>query len=137
MVVVLIGIVAVVVTPNFIDFSDEAKSAVTQEKLVVIKYAIMGDPKLVSSGALKSSGYFSHMGSLPSTLNDLVVQGVQTTYDPFTKLGWRGPYLDNTSADWNLDGWKTAIIYSQVGRTITSCGEDGLCGNGDDIQISF
>ena len=137
MVVSLLTIISVVAIPNFINFHDDAKTKVTQEKLNSIKQAITGDARMISGGKILAIGYINHMGRLPSTLTELVTKGSQATYDPFTKKGWRGPYLNNSEADWNLDAWGTAISYNSGTRTITSCGIDLTCGNADDIQVNF
>ncbi len=137
MVVILVGIISVVAIPNFINFTDDGKTVTTQEKLISIKKAIIGDPSIVMGGRVVAAGFYAHIGSYPASLNDLVTQGAYPVYNPFTKIGWRGPYLDSSSADWNLDSWQVAIVYSQAGQTITSCGPDGACGNADDIQVAF
>lgn len=137
MVVSVVGIMGVVAIPNFIDFRTDAKQSLTQEKLVNIKKAIIGDARIIVDGRIVAAGFIAHVGVTPTTLDDLVTQGAWPTYNPFTKQGWRGPYLDSSSSDWNLDSWGTAIIYDQAGRTITSCGNDLTCGNADDIQVSF
>lgn len=137
MVVMLIGVVAVVAVPQYIDFTNNAKIAVTQEKLVTIKQAIIGDPRIVSEGRVVAAGFIAHMGSVPANLTVLVTQGAQANYDPFTKTGWRGPYLDDSDANWDRDAWGTALSYDSVGRTITSYGPDGVSGGGDDISVSF
>lgn len=137
MVILLVGVLSAVMMPQFIDFRTDAKIAVTKDKLSSIKLALLGDARQVVNGVPVSPGYIKNMGSLPSSLTDLVTKGSQATYDPFSKRGWNGPYLDSTNANWNKDGWDINFVYSSTGRTVTSCGPNKICGNADDIVINF
>lgn len=142
--VILISILAAVAIPRFLDFSGDARIAVTTEKLSALKLAIVGDPRFFSSGQHTKMGYEAHCLGAPSSLNDLISQPATGTcssaYDPFTKRGWSGPYVSSTSADWNADAWGTAIQYFNAGppaRTLRSCGPDRSCGTADDISVTF
>lgn len=137
MVILLVSILSAVALPQFIDFRTDAKIAVTKEKLNAFKLALLGDARQVVNGQPTSPGFIKNLGSPPSSLNDLVAIGSQASYDPFSKRGWNGPYLDSSESSWNLDGWGTALVYNSVSRSITSCGPDKTCGNADDISINF
>ena len=144
MVVMLIGILSAVGITQFVNFNRDAKAAVTVEKLNVLKTAIVGDPKFVSAGQFTNAGFESHCLAPPATLTDLTVMpGAGTcavAYDPFAKRGWRGPYISNTDPAWNKDAWGAAIEYFVLGppvRTIRSCGPDLICGNTDDLSVTF
>jgi len=114
---------------------------VTNTKLNAIKVAIIGDARFVAGGKYSKQGYETHCLAVPTVITDLSTQPASGTcasvYDPFTKQGWRGPYVDSTNADWSKDAWGTALVYSSAGRTIKSCGPDSTCGNSDDITLSF
>ena len=131
MVVALIAIVSAIALPNFIDFRDDAKKAVTQDRMSSLRGAITGDT------APNKIGYLSHMGSPPPTLSDLVTKGTQPNYDPINKTGWNGPYVDSTVIDWNKDAWGTAYQYSAASRSIRSCGQNKTCGDADDLVVTF
>lgn len=137
MVLLLVGILSAVGVNQFINFGGEARTAMTNEKLNQIKQAIIGDSRRVANGRYLNPGFESHMGSLPTALTDLTTQGAQPAYNPFSKTGWRGPYISDTSSDWNLDAWGTAIVYNSGARTLTSYGPDKASGGGDDIVVSF
>jgi prepilin-type N-terminal cleavage/methylation domain-containing protein len=141
MVVLLVGILAAVGVSNYINFTTTAKTAVTQQKLIALKVAIDGDSRYVSSGIPTKPGFAFNCGALPTTLTDLITQPSSgtcaSTYDPYTKLGWRGPYVSTTDTEWDLDAWGNTIEYSSANRTLTSCGSDGTCGDSDDITVSF
>ena len=142
--------------PQFTDFSSDARRAVTRDRMSVIREAIMGDPRLVSGGVYTKPGYIGNCLRAPDTnrLNDLSVdpgsgQCPPGAYDPVTRLGWNGPYLDTSSADWKKDAWGTDFEYTlSTGadtiwgtnddvRTLTSCGSNAICGDSDDITTIF
>ena len=149
MVVVLLGILSAVGVSQFIDFGSDARTAVTQKRLSELKKAIIGDPNLIANGQYLKPGFLAHLGQLPidpnpgdpsDDLTDLVNQGSYPPYDPFNKTGWRGPYVQSSDPEWNQDAWGNPIRYNSGARTLTSCGEDGICGgagSSDDITVSF
>jgi len=137
MVILLVGIVSAVVVPQYISFKEDAKKTVTQNRLSELKVAIIGDSRLVSQGEFLKPGFEANVGSVPTSLNDLVAQGSYANYDPFSKRGWRGPYVSTAEPNWDKDAWGTNFSYSAATRTITSCGKDKTCGNTDDIVVNF
>src|SRR3989338_11629730 len=94
MVILLVSIVSGIAVTQFVDFRGDAKTAVTKGRLSSFHSAIKGD------AASARAGYLSDLGTIPASLNDLVVLGTKPTYNPLTKLGWNGPYVDSTVADW-------------------------------------
>ena len=144
MVLTVTAILATVGINSFVTFSEDAKKAVTQEKLNALKAAIIGDPRFVDAGKYLKLGYESQCGGLPSSLTDLITMPAagtcSTVYDPFLKTGWRGPYVNSSDPNWNLDGWGITIEYFSSGppaRTLRSCGPDKTCGTADDISVTF
>jgi len=154
MVVVLIAILTTIGITSGINFSQDARIAVTNEKMAAIKAAIVGDARFAAAGHYSKQGYESHCQGLPTSLNvttsELVAMPAagtcSTIYNPFLKQGWRGPYVSTTgSTAWNVDGWGTAFVYCPtmgagcaVARTLISCGQDSTCGTANDkITLSF
>lgn len=141
MVLVLIGILSAIAVPSLLNFSNDAKRALTNEKLAILKAAIVGDGRRAMAGKPTNLGYERHCNALPTTLADLITQpaaGVcAAAYNPFTKRGWRGPYVSNTDANYATDAWGTAIVYSSGTRTLTSWGPNRASGGSDDISLSF
>lgn len=137
MVILLVAILTTVVLPQFVDFKNDAKTAVTKEKLAALKKAIVGDAGQVANGSFINAGFENHLGSPPATLSELAVQGAYDSYNPFTHRGWRGPYIDTSVGDWDKDAWGTTLEYDDGGRVITSCGVDLTCGNSDDLFVTF
>ena len=137
MVILLTAVLSAVAVNQFVDFSGDAKIATTKERLLELKMAISGDPRLVAGGAYVKPGFIADVGSVPTALDDLTAQGAYAVYNPFTKRGWRGPYISTTDPNWNKDSWGTVIQFNSASRTITSCGKNGTCRNADDISVSF
>jgi prepilin-type N-terminal cleavage/methylation domain-containing protein len=144
MTVLVVCILATVGITQFTDFGKDARNAVTMEKIMALKAAINGDPHFYSAGEYSKPGYESHCHAPPTTLTDLITMpGAGTcsaVYNPFTKTGWRGPYVSSTDSSWNQDAWGTAFEYFVAGppaRTIRSCGQDKICGNADDLSVTF
>lgn len=144
MAILLLSILATIGITQFTDFSKDARTVVTTEKLMALKTAIMGDPQFQAGGEFTKQGYQSHCTAPPAALVDLItmpVAGICTTvYNPFLKSGWRGPYVSTTDALWNVDAWGTTLEYYVTGppaRTIRSCGPDKTCGTTDDITVTY
>jgi prepilin-type N-terminal cleavage/methylation domain-containing protein len=131
--------------PQFTNFTGDARRAVTRDRLSAIREAIVGDPRLVSAGVYTKPGYLGNCLKVPNALSCLSTKptdaGLEPTcvnnYDPVTRLGWNGPYLDTASGDWDKDAWGNEISYSSGSRTLTSKGPDGNLGGSDDISLSF
>lgn len=89
-----------------------------------------------------------HLLSQPATLSSCFVSYISTYATMQYPRGWCGPYIDTslfigTSDAYKEDAWGTAITLSASGLsgdytyTLRSCGEDLVCGNGDDVIVSF
>jgi type II secretory pathway pseudopilin PulG len=137
MAVCLVAILATVAIPSFTNFSKDARVAVTRERLSALKAAIVGDARMVANGQYTKPGYFAQVGSLPISLNDLVLQGSNPSYNVYTKVGWNGPYVSSETG-WDLDAWGTTIVYDSSARTLTSAGPDqDLATTADNIVVNF
>lgn len=138
----LVGILSAVVAVQYQNFTDDGKSAVTKDRLLLLKRGIVGDSRLVSAGQYTFPGYESDLTALPDSLTDLVLNpatGNKTqTYDPLARTGWRGPYADDAS-DYSNDAWGRALIYDKVNRKMRSLGKNAVdeAGAGDDIEVTF
>ena len=144
MVLSLVAILAGIGVTQFVNFSADARTVVTQNKMNSLKGAITGDARLIAAGKYTNPGYSENCVGIPANLNDLItIPGSGTcavAFDPFTKRGWRGPYISTSDPAWNIDAWGTALQYFSVGppaRTIRSCGPDAICGNADDLNVTF
>ena len=145
-VLAIIGILASLGLKAFDNVLLNMKFESTLSEMELIKVAIVGDPKSIQNNVRASFGYFGDMGSIPTSLNNLVTKGSQ----PFVQVnstldmasGWNGPYIRTTfsqDASGNLtDGFGNSYIYSTVKTTsadgdsvyatITSQGADGSSG---------
>lgn len=132
-IIVVLGILAAVAIPRFADFADSAKINATREELISLKRAIVGNPMAVSGGEYIDRGFEGDVGFVPSSLSDLVIKpGSLAVYDPITRLGWNGEYIDSSGGDFRKDAWGNNYIYESNNRRIVSTG-----GTGDSIIVSF
>ncbi len=76
----------------------------TLEKLVALKQAIIGDPRIITGEARTDFGFMGDTGSLPASLNELWILGSQPvfSFDTSIKLGtgWAGPYIQVPPLEW-------------------------------------
>lgn len=93
-ILILVGLSSILI-PLFGNTVKETRSRTSQVSLYKIRDAVMG--------SAETPGYFQDIGSLPIDLGDLYVvpSSLSTnlqSYDPVTKTGWRGPYLERLNA---------------------------------------
>ena len=132
MVIVLVGVIAAVAVPKISGLVEEAKRAATLEEMLTLRRAIIGDDASVSAGHPVSRGYEGDVGSLPSSLSDLVTKpGGVPAWDRSTQTGWNGPYIDS-GGGYLSDAWGIAYTYNPGQRTITSS-----AGGGTAITVNF
>ena len=127
----------------------------TLSDLENIKLGIMGEPTKVANKVRTSFGYFGDMGRLPSSLQDLLIQGSQPGYaynqDLRVGAGWRGPYLralEGNPGQFKPDAYGNAYIYDTtqymsadtgglvIGK-IVSPGADLTANTSDDLKIEI
>ncbi|MFC1556188.1 prepilin-type N-terminal cleavage/methylation domain-containing protein [candidate division KSB1 bacterium] len=129
-VIVILGILAAVAVPKIGDMVESSRIETTKANLSTIKQAIVG-----------RYGYRTTVGYDPSNLGNLIDQGNDDDYDMFTKIGWKGPYINynekyqNNTYDFEYDAWSNALDLRAA--EIRSAGPDGVMDNTDDIVISF
>lgn len=132
-IIVVLGILATVAIPKFSDMSDSSKINATKQELTALKQAIVGNPSATAGGAYINRGFEGDVGFPPERLQDLVSKPDSvTTYNPLTRLGWNGPYIDGNSNSYLNDAWETTYTYQPSGRRIFSTG-----GGSDTISITF
>jgi len=157
-VISIIGILASLGLKAFDNVILNMKFESTIHEMEELKIAIVGDPWAIQNDVRASFGYFGDMGSLPSSLTQLITKGAQSALQVDATLdmvyGWNGPYLRTTftqDANGNLtDGFGNSYVYSttktlsadgdSVYATITSYGDDGSSGGAGtaaDINIEL
>ncbi|MEW6456998.1 MAG: hypothetical protein AB1410_09850 [Acidobacteriota bacterium] len=146
-IILLIGIA--IFLPLIVKSIEKRETLKTEEKLEIIKEAIVGKEELMGSNLRTSYGFVGDLGILPATLNELMVQGSYPswTIDATTKVefGWRGPYLNTIQHNGNyvafLDTWGNLIQYENgtgaVLKVLRSYGPDGQSGTTDDITLNI
>ncbi|MFN3466940.1 MAG: carboxypeptidase-like regulatory domain-containing protein [Candidatus Brocadiales bacterium] len=119
-VIAIIGLLGATITPLVFQHFTSRRGEVTVDKLEEFKKAIIGNPFVVGDDVRSSFGYLGDMGNLPTSLQDLYIQGAQPAYTYNTTLkvgaGWRGPYVDPSIledlATLGLDAYKQQLVYS-------------------------
>lgn len=125
-VIVVLGIMAAVAIPVIGTFLTSSKETATKEEMQRLARAVAG------SDAGADRGYEGDVGRLPGALVDLTVKPASVpTWDPFTHVGWNGPYIDSTHGDYLTDAWGQLYVYDTLARTLQSNG------SGSAITISF
>jgi prepilin-type N-terminal cleavage/methylation domain-containing protein len=133
----LLSVLVAVATTQYMDYRKEAKTAVTNKKLVELREALIGNPEIINNGQYTKPGIINDLGAVPSAISNLETQGSYSSYSMYEKTGWRGPYVNNVSG-WSQDGWGTAIVYNAGPRTLVSCGDDRNCATvSDNIVVPF
>lgn len=120
LVVVIIGILAGIAIKSLGRDENIRRFDDTAAEMEEIAKAIAGDERLITDGVRTDFGYVGDVGSLPSSLDDLV-------RNPGGYTTWKGPYIRNKfnedSEDYKRDAWNNLYVYSG-GITIGS-GADG------------
>jgi prepilin-type N-terminal cleavage/methylation domain-containing protein len=132
MVIVILGIVAAVAIPRMGGISESAKVNITRSEMMVLKKAIVGNPRAMAGGKYVDAGFEGDIGLPPDRLEDLAVKPDSLLdFNKFTGLGWNGPYIDSTADDYLSDAWGSSYVYDHNGRTIKSVG------GSDTITLNF
>jgi type IV pilus assembly protein PilA len=141
-VLIIVGLLSAVAIPTIGNMVTQSRVNTTQKEMVDLVKAMIGD----TDGGLR--GFVDELGTLPANLTALHSIGGLSGYNPFTRTGWNGPYIDTTRKDVNGDGaigaaeydslfdaWGNSYIYNAGARTITSYGPNGVAGGGDDVVV--
>ena len=131
-IIVVLGILAAVAIPKFAGIADSSRITATQQELQTIKRAIIGNPEVVAGGTMVDRGFEGDVGFSPSRLQDLVTRPDSVAvYNPLTRLGWNGPYLNVTSTEYLSDAWSVAYQFDPANRRLVSVG------GADSIIVTF
>ena len=137
-VIIVVAVLAAVAVPRFWDLITPSKIKLTRHRMEEIKKAIVGSPEMTGAGTYSARGFRGDVGSFPNSFTDLVSQGSYPNWDRYTKKGWNGPYVDETGGQYLIDAWGNNFVYSSSGTpNITSYGQDGASGGGDDIVVEL
>ena len=122
-IIVVLGVVAAVAIPKIGDLITGSKTNATKEEMMRLKTALMGNLAATSGGRFSDQGYRGDVQSFPPNLTALVVKpAAVAAWNPYTRLGWHGPYIDSVGGDYLRDAWGVAYLYDSTARTITSTG---------------
>lgn len=133
LVLVLIGIVGALAANLLANSLDQGRFEETQKRMEELKWAIAGNPDLVSNGVRTHFGYVGDVGEFPGSLDDLVQKPASVAaWNAATEMGWNGPYVksnfqENPNA-FKTDGWGNPLSYNNTTAVITSLGSDNAAG---------
>jgi len=146
LVMMIIGIISAIAIPKVGNFIENSQVESTKREMRHLVRGFLGDH---DEGFY---GFKDNIGDLPDelpggpALDALFEQGTFSAYDPFTQLGWNGPYVDTRTVDiggspeydLKYDVWGNAYVYDKdTPSTITSNGPDGTASTGDDIVVTI
>lgn len=121
MVIVILGVLAAVIVPNFISTGDKARKDLAREQ--------------VTSGLATQLELFrTHTGRYPTTEEGLAALLTKPDDETIAEK-WGGPYVKKTPKD----PWGHELIYRAPGEynadgfDLSSAGPDGVPGNDDDV----
>jgi len=156
---IALGVIGLVLTGGillaFIDLND-TRDEETIDKLLQLKRAIVGDPRIVTKEARTDFGFIGDIGGIPATLSNLWIRGSTPifSFDKTAKagFGWQGPYMTVGPSEYfdqiGVDAWGSPIVYDTTAATsattqqqyvarLISYGADYASGGGDDRTIEI
>ncbi len=121
-VIIIISIIAAVSVKTLMTSSNTVRTERSKDEMDELAFAVAGNPDLVSGGTRSDFGYVGDVGSMPASLDALVI-------NPGGFATWNGPYLKDdylaasggANSEFKVDDWGSGYIYSS-GVTITSTG---------------
>jgi type II secretory pathway pseudopilin PulG len=132
-IIVTLGLLAAVAVPRYADIAEASKQNATRQELSALKKAIVGDPSIVAGGTYVDRGFEGDVGFLPGRLQDLVAKPDSiAAYNPLSRLGWHGPYIDSAAGAYLTDAWSNNYTYQPGNRRVFSTG-----GGSDTLSIGF
>jgi prepilin-type N-terminal cleavage/methylation domain-containing protein len=162
-VIFIIGLLIAFTAPLIVNrVNTNARIQTTRQQLEQLRKAVVGNPDVISGGEYADVGFRGDVGRLPRHLIELATRRPDTSrysyvgreslpiWNPFTKHGWKGPYIrDDGQQGFMHDAWGDTIrfLIGRVNDTIglRSTGPDGRWSTdpsptplaNDDIQILF
>jgi len=158
LVITVVALISVVTVPSVNKMIDAARTTTAQREMMELVRTIVGDPNAGDLGYLQEMGRLPNGAAVPD-FKELYARTVaegapvnQSPYNPFTRTGWNGPYIDMQTIDPDGDGdttdgiepeydilfdpWGNRYVYSATNATITSLGPDSGDA-GDDIIVEI
>lgn len=136
-VLTIIGFLAMIASPVWLNKSDQARYDQTVAQLQELRTAFLGNTPTYINGLRQFSGYVHDMGSLPA-LEDVLGTAGDTAddqpsalwdqgtlpdwkYDADSRIyaGWRGPYVELPTGDVLKDGWGNPLVFSVTDNDLT------------------
>ena len=132
-IIVILGILAAVAVPKFTNITEGSKVNATRHEMNALKRAIIGNPTVTAGGEYVDRGFEGDVGFPPSQLADLITKPDSVAaYNRLSRLGWNGPYIDQSDDNYLYDAWGNLYVYQPGNRRIISTG-----GGIDSIVVTF
>lgn len=151
----MIGVASGIAVIFISQLRDVRRERLGMDELDILKQAITGNPALIINEGRSDFGYVGHMGTIPSSIEDLFKRGSQPTYVFNTTkkvgAGWAGPYIAPIVIE-NLDALKKDAFGNdyvftnteftrgdgeKVSVRITSVGADETSSTSDDRYVDI
>jgi len=133
-VIAILSILAGMMIPFVYRLWESNDIETTREKMMELKRAMVGDPRLIQNGIRTHYGYVGDCGQLPSDIKYLIVKDLNCP-------DWNGPYLPPgfDPDKFDEDSWGKKFTYLPVGVSaeLKSSGPDQQPGTKDDIQLQI
>jgi len=146
-VMIVMAFLAAIAVPTIGNMIGNTRVRVTEKEMTELARAILGDPENGLPGYLSENGAFPDG---PMTRLYAFAAPACSPYNPFTRTGWNGPYIDTSRKDIDGNGtigageydilhdeWGSAYVLDDTvsPAVIRSTGPDMAPGGGDDIAV--
>lgn len=151
MIIVIIAILAAVAFTTIGNILENSRIKASEKEMMELVKAIVGDADTGMMGFVAEVGRYPEIITAASSdFHELYNIGSASPYNPFTRTGWNGPYIDLRKADVDgtagigtdefdilYDSWGNAYQYDETNKLITSNGPDEIEGSSDDIVVQI
>jgi prepilin-type N-terminal cleavage/methylation domain-containing protein len=132
-VMAIVAIMAGIMVPFVYRMWEGNEIELTRERMLDLKRAMVGDPRMIQNGIRTNFGYAGDNGQLPLSIDDLI-NYMPAGFDPgkFKKDAWRNNFVYTTFTRYE-DGMADPLG-RRVRATLQSAGPNGTLGDTDDIN---
>ncbi len=150
-VIVVVGIIAIlsgIMIPFVYRVWESNEIDITKERMVDLRKAMVGDPRLIQNGLRTHYGFVGDNGQLPQWgahpvfAGETALSGDLITGAPMIYPNWNGPYMAPgfNPNEYTKDAWGNDFVYAvttiagrRISAVLKSAGADRTLGTGDDI----
>lgn len=132
-VMAIIATLAGIMIPFVFKVWESSEVALTKERMLDLKRAMVGDPRLVQNGIRTSFGFVGENGQLPASI-DTITDYMPPGFDPnlFNKDAWGNVFIYKTLTYY--ENGMTDPVGRRVHASLQSAGPNRTLGDTDDIN---